>query len=518
MLSIHVIIALIMGCAPLAWIARRLGLPDPVALVLGGAALALIPGLPRIGIAPEIVFTVLLPPILYQAALHLPWGEFRESLRPILILAIGLVAATMAAIGLIAHWLIPSLPLGAAMTLGAILAATDPTAAIAIMRKLGAPRRVVTLVEGESIVNDATALVLFTLAIQAVSTGSFSIPAAIVQFFFVAAGGALVGLVVAALFELVHGFLEDSELEAVWGIILPFAAYLSADFVHTSGILAVLAAGMFRGWHSPEVLSARARLVGFAVADVVAFGLNSLIFVLIGLQLRGVVAALSGYGVRELALYSVAISAVLIVLRVAWVLGSAALANLFRSHQERPLTFPMMAIVSWSGMRGMLSLAAALAIPQTIGGGEAFPARELIIFLTFAAIVITLLLQAVTLKPLMRAIGLESESNALPGEIAARREMAVAALKALRRRAREPSLSAAAAASLKALSAQYFAEAPASAEAYDPAAQEARRRAQKDIVAAQQQRLVLMRRRGGVDDQVFLRLQRELDHVALSVE
>ena len=142
MLASHVIIALIMGCAPLAWIARRLGLPDPVMLVLGGAALALIPGLPQVGIAPEIVFTVLLPPILYQAALHLPWGEVRESLRPILILAIGLVAATMAAIGLIAHWLIPSLPLAAAMTLGAILAATDPTAAIAIMRRLGAPRSI----------------------------------------------------------------------------------------------------------------------------------------------------------------------------------------------------------------------------------------------------------------------------------------------------------------------------------------------------------------------------------------
>ena len=261
MLSIHVIIALMMGCAPLAWIARRLGLPDPVALVLGGAALALAPGLPQIGIAPEIVFTVLLPPILYQAALHLPWGEFRESLRPILILAIGLVVATMAAVGLLAHWLIPSLPLGAAMTLGAILAATDPTAAIAIMRRLGAPRRVVTLVEGESIVNDATALVLFTLAVQAIATGSSSIPGG---------GGPvplrlgrrrLVGLVVAALFELVHGLLADSDLEAIWGVILPFAAYLAADsaphFRHHGGARG----GLFRGWHSPEVLSARSRLI-----------------------------------------------------------------------------------------------------------------------------------------------------------------------------------------------------------------------------------------------------------------
>lgn len=518
MLSIHVIIALIMGCAPLAWIARRLGLPDPVALVLGGAALAFIPGLPQIGIAPEIVFTVLLPPILYQAALHLPWGEFRESLRPILILAIGLVVATMAAIGFFAHWLIPSLPLAAAMVLGAILAATDPTAAIAVMRKLGAPRRVVTLVEGESIVNDATALVLFTLAIHAISTGAFSIPAAVVQFIFVAAGGVLIGLVVAVLFEIVHSMLADSELEAVWGIILPFAAYLAGDFLHTSGIMAVLAAGMLRGWHAPEVLSARSRLVGFAVADVVAFGLNSLIFVLIGLQLRNVVAALSGYGARDLALYSLAISAVLIVLRLAWVLGSAALANLLRPTQERPLTFPMMVVVSWSGMRGMLSLAAALAIPHTIGGGEAFPGRDLIVFLTFSAIMITLLLQSITLKPLMRAIGLESDAQNLPGETAARREMAVAALKALRRRARDPSLAAAAAASLKALTAQYLAEAPAGAGVYDPAAQEARREAQKDIVAAQQHRLLLMKNRGLVSDQVFLQLQRELDHVELSVE
>jgi monovalent cation/hydrogen antiporter len=518
MLSIHIIIALVMGCAPLAWIARRLRLPDPVALVLGGAALAFIPGLPQIGIAPEIVFTVLLPPILYQGALHLPWGEFRESLRPILILAVGLVVATMAAIGLIAHWLIPSLPLAAAMVLGAILAATDPTAAIAVMRKLGAPRRVVTLVEGESIVNDATALVLFTLAIQAISTGAFSIPTAVVQFFFVAAGGALVGLVVAFLFEVVHGWLADSELEAIWGAMIPFAAYLTADALHVSGIMAVLAAGMFRGWHSPEVLSARSRLIGFAVADVVAFGLNSLIFVLIGLQLRNIVAALSGYGARDLALYSLAISAALIFVRVAWVLGSAALANLLRPRRERPLTFPMMVVVSWSGMRGMLSLAAALAIPNTINGGEAFPGRNLIIFLTFAAIVVTLLLQAVTLKPLMRAIGLRGDSPNLSDETAARREMAVAALKALRRRERDATLGAAAAASLRALSDQYLAEAPAGSAAYDPAAQEARREAQKDIVGAQKRRLILMKNRGLVSDQIFLRLQRELDHVELSVE
>jgi len=280
----------------------------------------------------------------------------------------------------------------------------------------------------------------------------------------------------------------------------------------------VLAAGMFRGWHSPEVLSARSRLVGFAVADVVAFGLNSLIFVLIGLQLRTVVMGLSGYSAPQLALYSVTISAALIALRIVWVLGSATLANLFRPAAERPMTFPMMIVVSWSGMRGMLSLAAALAIPRTTADGADFPARDLIVFLTFAAIVITLLLQSATLKPLMRAIGLESDEQALPGETAARREMAAAALKVLRRGARNPALEPAAAASLKALTAQYLAEAPAETQAYDPAAQETRRRAQKDIVAAQQQRLILMKRRGLVSDQVFLRLQRELDHVELSVE
>ena len=518
MLSVHIIIALIMCCVPLAFAARRLGLPDPVLLVLGGAALAFIPQLPQIRIAPEIVFTVLLPPILFQAALHLPWGEFRESLRPILILAIGLVLATMATVGVVAHLLIPTLPWSAAMVLGAILAATDPTAAIAVMQKLRAPRRVVTVVEGESIVNDATALVLFTLALQAISSGEFSIPSAAIQFVFVSTGGVLIGLAIAAIFEVVHRLLRDSELEAIWGIMLPYAAYLGADYLHTSGIMAVLAAGMFRGWHSPEGMSARSRLIGFAVADVVAFGLNSLIFVLIGLQLRTIVMALSGYRPGELALYSAAISAALIALRMVWILGSASLANLLRPAVERPMTFPMMVVVSWSGMRGILSLAAALAIPHAIADGSDFPARDLIIFLTFAAIVITLVVQSVTLKPLMRAIGLENDSQSLPGETTARREMAVAALKVLRRWARDPSLTPAAAASLKALTAQYLAEAPADVEIYDPATQEARRQAQKDIVAAQQQRLKLMKHRGLISDQVFLRLQTELDHVELSVE
>jgi CPA1 family monovalent cation:H+ antiporter len=517
MLSVPIIIALVMGCVPLAFIARRMGLPDPVMLVIGGAALAFAPQLPEVRIAPEIVFTVLLPPILYQAALHLPWLEFRESLRLILVLAIGLVLATMAATGVIAHLLIPALPWAAAMVLGAILAATDPTAAIAIMQKLRAPRRVVTVVEGESIVNDATALVLFTLALHAVSTAEFSAPAAIVQFFFVSAGGVMIGLIVAAFFELAHSLLKDSELEAIWGIMLPFAAYLAADAVHTSGVMAVLAAGLFRGWHAPEVLSARARLVGYAVADVVAFGLNSLIFVLIGLQLRNVVTALSGYSAGELALYSLVVSATLILLRVAWVLGSASLVNLFARGREQPMTFPMMVVVSWSGMRGMLSLAAALAIPREIGDGSQFPGRDLIVFLTFSAIVITLLLQSITLKPLMRAIGLDNDAGTLPGETAARREMAAAALRALRRSAKEPTHGPAATAALKALTAQYLAEAPADNAHYDPAAQETRREAQRRIVMAQQQRLILMWRRGLVSDQVFLRLQRELDHVELSV-
>jgi monovalent cation/hydrogen antiporter len=518
MLSVSVIIALILCCVPLALIARRMGLPDPVTLLIGGAALAFIPQLPEIRVAPEIVFTVLLPPILYQAALHLPWVEFRESLRPILMLAIGLVLATMVAVGVVAHWLIPTLPLSAAMVLGAILAATDPTAAIAIMRRLRAPRLVITIVEGESIVNDATALVLFTLALNAVSTGEFSIPTALIQFLFVATGGILVGLVVATLFELGHGLLQDAELEAIWGIILPFAAYLAADFVHTSGIMAVLAAGMFRGWHSADVLSARSRLVSFVLADAVAFGLNSLIFVLIGLQLRNVVLALTGYGIGQLAIYSLAISALLIVLRMAWILGSATIANFFAPPRERPLSLPMMLVISWTGMRGMLSLAAALAIPRTIGAGEAFPARDLIVFLTFSAIVVTLLVQSITLKPLMRVVGLESDEQSLPGETAARREMAVIALKVLRRQIKETSPTSAVAKSLNALSTQYLAEAPTAELVSDFDAQRSRRQASREIVAAQRQRLILMRRRGLVSDQVFLLLQRELDHVELSVE
>jgi monovalent cation/hydrogen antiporter len=518
MLSVSIIIMLVMCSVPLALIARRLGLPDPVTLVIGGAALAFIPRLPEIRLAPEVIFTVLLPPILYQAALHLPWIEFRENLRPILILAIGLVLATMVAVGLTAHWLIPTMPFAVAMVLGAILAATDPTAAIAIMRRLRAPRRVVTIVEGESIVNDATALVLFTLALGAVSTGDFSISGAFVQFVFVSVGGTLVGLVVAALFELAHGLLQDDELEAVWGIILPFAAYLSADSLHTSGILAVLAAGMFRGWHSPDVSSARSRLVGFVLADAVAFGLNSLVFVLIGLQLRTVVVALSGYGVGQLAVYSLGISALLIALRMAWILGSSTLANIFTPPAERRLSLPMMLVISWSGMRGMLSLAAALAIPPTIGGGDPFPARDLIVFLTFAAIVVTLILQSITLKPLMRAIGLESDDQTLPGETGARREMGAIALKVLRRQVREAHPGSAAAASLNALLAQYVAEASTAESVFDSAAQLTRRQAQKDIVAAQRQRLILMRRRGLVSDQVFLLIQRELDHVELSIE
>src|SRR5882672_7400938 len=373
---IEVVLGLLAAVAALALLARKLPIPYPILLVFGGLFLAVIPGVPHVRLDPELVFIFFLPPLLYPAALFTPWRDFHANLRPILLLAVGLVLFTTVTVGLLAHYFIPDFPLAAGFVLGAIISPPDAIAATAIAERLRVPRRIVTILEGESLVNDATALVAFRFAVAAVVTGSFSLAHASGRFFIVGIGGILAGLVVGFLTVWIQKQIDDPPVEITISLLTPFAAYLPAEQLGVSGVLAVVTTGLYHGWRIPEFTSFRTRLQGGPVWQMVEFLLNGFIFLLIGLQLPEVLSRLSGQSIPRLLLYATEISVAVIVIRILWVFPATYLPRLlFKSIRERDPhpKWQNVAIVAWTGMRGVVSLAAALALPLTIQGGAPFP-------------------------------------------------------------------------------------------------------------------------------------------------
>src|SRR5258706_970093 len=380
---IEVVFGLLAAVAALALLARKLSIPYPILLVLGGVLLGLVPGLPRVRLNPELVFLFFLPPLLYPAALFMPWRDFRANLRPISLLAVGLVLFTIVAVGLLAHYFIPDLPLAAGFVLGAIISPPDAIAASAIAERLSVPRRIITILEGESLVNDATALVAFRFGVATVVTSAFSLAHASGQFFIVGIGGILVGVVVGFLTVWIQKQIDDPPVEITISLLTPFAAYLPAEQLGVSGVLAVVTTGLYHGWRIPEFTSSRTRLQAGPVWQMIEFVLNGFIFLLIGLQLPEVLRNLSGQPIAPLLRYAAAISLAVILIRILWVFPASYLPRfLFKSIRDRDPYPPCqhVTIVAWTGMRGVVSLAAALALPLS------FPARDLILFLTFMVI------------------------------------------------------------------------------------------------------------------------------------
>src|SRR6266436_6383452 len=412
----EIICTLLIVVAALAILAKKFAFPYPVLLVIGGLALGFVPGLPAVKLEPDLVFLFVLPPLLYPAALFTSWREFRANRRPIALLAIGLVLFTTVLIAYLAHYFM-GLPLAAGFVLGAIISPPDAIAAAAIADRLKVPRRIVTILEGESLVNDATALVAYRFAVVAVVTGSFSVAHASGQFFFVGLGGILIGLAVGWLAEQFHKRVDDAPIEITVSLLTPFVAYLSAEQFGVSGVLAVVTAGLYLGWRIPELLSFKTRLQGAPVWDMVEFLLNGFVFILIGLQLPEVVSALSGHSiaVQRLVWYALLISLAVIVIRILWVFPATYLPRLgFKKvcrHDPYPPWRPD-TIVDWTGMRGVVSLAAALALPLTLRDSTTpFPARDLILFLTFVVILATLVLQGLSLPPLIRWLGIQDDRS-----------------------------------------------------------------------------------------------------------
>ncbi len=410
---------LVAGTAMLVLV-PKLRIPYPILLVLGGLALGFAPGMPEIDLPPDLVLVAILPPLLYGAAFFTSLHDLRANLRPVGLLAVGLVLLTIVLVAVVAHEIVPGLPWAAAFVLGAIVSPTDPIAATAIMHRLGVPRRLVSIVEGESLVNDGTALVAYRVAVVAVVSGSFTLWEAGLSFVFNVAGGVVVGLAVAWLVRQVRRRLDFPPAEVTISLLTGYFAYIPAELIGVSAVIAAVTAGVYLGWYTPELTTPEVRLMGESAWEIVTFTLNALLFTLIGLQLPGILDELDAYSTGDLLWWGAAIWLTVLGARALWVYPAAWLPRrLFRRIRERdPMPTPQaLALVTWSGMRGAVSLAAALAIPLATDAGTPFPARDLILFLTFAVIVGTLVIQGLTLPAVIRLLHLEDD-----GEEAARDE------------------------------------------------------------------------------------------------
>ena len=432
MQTAELLILLLISVAGFGLLARKIQVPDPIVLVLGGLVVSLIPGLPSVELDPEYVFLIVLPPLLYAQAWFTSWKDFRDNLRPIVMLGVGLVLFTMTAVAYVVHALVPEVPLAAAFALGAIVSPPDAVAASAIAQRLRLPKQLVVILEGESLVNDATGLVALKFALAALATGSFSMGRASAEFLLVASGGVLMGLLVGWVFAKLLKWIRDDLIDIVLSLITPYVAYLGAERLHLSGVLASVAAGIYLGARSPELLSASARLTGAAFWNALVFLLNGVVFMLIGLQLPEVIRGLHDHPPRELLLYAAVVGGVVIVTRMIWVFPGAYLPRFLSSRIRARDPYPpwqSVAVAGWCGMRGVVSLAAALAVPHVLPDGREFPERDLILFLTFCVILTTLVGQGLTLPAVIRRLGVTTGQTEEHVEREARRSAAKAALK-----------------------------------------------------------------------------------------
>ena len=405
--AVELVLGLLVAVAALVTLARRVQVPYPILLVIGGAALSLVPGLPHVELEPELVFLVFLPPILYAAAYFTSLRELRDNLRPISLHAVGLVLVTTAAVALVVHTFLPGIGWAAAFALGAIVAPPDAIAATAIAQRLGVPRRLVAVIEGESLVNDASSLVAYRMAVLAATTGTFSLGDAAVRFVWGAVGGIAVGLVVGWVVIWLWRHLEDVPVEILVSFLAAYAAYLPAELLGASGVLAAVAAGLYVGRFEARVARSETRMQGRAVWDTAIFLINGLVFILIGLQVSGVVGRISGRDLVGLIGLGLLVSFTVIVVRFAWVFPATYLPRLLvPGLRERDPSPPgrVVVILGWAGMRGVVSLAAALSLPLVVADGAPFPERDVLIFVTFCVILVTLVGQGLTLPVLIRAL------------------------------------------------------------------------------------------------------------------
>ncbi len=510
-LGLAVLLGLLTAIALFATLSRRLGVPYPLLMVVGGLALGFIPGLPRLSLPPDLVLLIFLPPILMSAAYFTSIRDLRANLAPIALLAVGLVAVTTLAVGWVTHTLAPGIGWGAAFALGAIVSPPDAVATTAIAQRLGLPRRLVVILEGESLVNDATALTAYSIALTAVTAESFTPGTAVLSFLWIAAVGIAVGGVVGAAVVWVERHIDDAPVEVLISIIAPFAAYLPAEELGASGVLATVTTGLLLGRWSPRVLTSASRTLGIAVWQMMIFLINAAIFVLIGLQLP-VVLSEAERPLGQLVVVAVAVAVTAILVRLIWVLVTGRIVGDLVTGR-RDATWRSSFVVGWAGLRGAVSLALALAID-----GSVVPGRDLILFATFGVILATLVGQGLSLPYVIRRLGIHAPTDDGREEQLARAAATEAALHRLdqldevfadhrplihqiRERYRHRGEHAAAAGD----------------EANDRELLE-HQQIRQEILEAERSALIQLRDRSIIADNVLHRIQREIDLEALRTE
>ncbi len=511
----ELILVLVVVVGAVVSVSRRIRVPWPVLLVVAGLALTRVPAFSHVDITPELVLTVFLPPLLFGAAWGTPAQDLKRYRRPILLLSVGLVLFTTVVVAFVADRIIPGIPLAAAFALGAIVAPPDAISAIAVLRPLAVPQRLTAILEGESLVNDATALTAYSVSVAAV-TGTFVLTQAVGDFFWVLGVGILVGVTVAMVCGWIWARLFDPPVEVSLSLVIPYLAYLPAEYLHGSGVIAAVTAGLLLGYKSSRILSSDARVLGSSVWEFVTYILNGFAFLIIGLELPFLWGqlhdpALVGVPLTglELAGMALAISLTVIVARIVWVFPGAYLPRLIPSIARNEPFPPIrnVVVVSWAGMRGAVSLAAALALPV------AFPQRELLQFLAFCVIIATLVGQGLTLSPLIKALGIVPGDEMQRAEDTARRTAIEAALVELQR-AREvwpqhlPLVDR-----LRETFEHRAEHIGVNGEALSESEQERleHRAILGGILGAERRAVIEMRERGMIADQVLRKIERELD-------
>jgi len=513
----QVVLTLLAAVVVVGLVAQRLGLATPALLVVGGLVIALIPGLPRVAFEPHLIFLIFIPPLLYRAALLASLRDLRADLRPILQLSVGLVVFTTIVVGMVAHALIPALPLGAAFALGALVSPPDAPAATAFLRQLVVPRRISTILEGESLVNDATAIVAYRMAVAAVVTGTFSIARATLDFVWVGTVGVAVGLGIGVLIGIARRHLHAPEIESTVSLLTPFAAFLPAEALGGSGVLAVVAAGLYLGRLGPRILAPASRMQTEGMWGVVGFVLEGLTFIFVGLELRTVIGALGSYGTRDLVVASVAVSLATVAARVAWVfVSSYAGRQIARRVGRRDpfISWRYVAFVAWAGLRGADSLVLALALPLATASGAPFPGRDLIIFLTYVVILVTLIAQGFSLRPVVDRLGIcDTGETRRIEEAHAREQASAAALRRLDELAER--LDGETVTELKSRyghrQKRFGARVRAERDGTEEQLAMGRRTVLRELLDAERKAVIDLRDQGIIGDHVMRRVQRELD-------
>ena len=505
--------------AVLVTVARWIRVPYPVLLLIGGLVVGLVPGIPPFELDPEIVFLVVLPPLLYVSAFLTPIRDFRTNLKNISSLAIGLVAASAAVVAALAMALVPGMTWPLAVALGAIVSPPDAVAATAIAQRLAVPRRIVSILEGESLLNDATALTIYRAAVgAAAAAAAVSVIGSLASFVFVALGGILVGLVIGWVAVWVRTRLTDTPVEITVSLITPYAAYLPAELFGVSGVLAAVTAGLYIGRRSSEIMGSEARLAGRAVWESLVFLLNGVVFLSIGFQISSISRQMDRTTLLELAAVGILVSIALVAVRALWALGISLRELLTDDRRHTRLRESI--VLSWAGMRGVVSLAAALALPISLPSST-LPARDAIIVITFTVILVTLLGQGLTLPLVIRGLGLGSDDDEGHEESHARQELIQQALQRINELEKkwpthQPLIDQ--------IRTSYQHRAEHEEQLHEAPGNEAEqelvehRQIRSDVIDAQRDALRAMRDRGAIDDDVLRNIERDLDLEEIRME